>query len=244
MSYYYDIFADKKDFNINDFKKHMLTNDFMKTLTKQEETVNIEEKQQEVIEENVDHYFPKQKDPLFWCMYIAQHGIEEFNQITRGFANIIINEKQKIGNFYAENPKQMKAIYVKLTNKDVQEIMADFMTNKDVDIKMLYAYSIYYKKRILITKSDFYIDIKPHDCEGKPIVLIKDKKEYGIHENPNIDEILNEYFKLEGAEKPLKSISNYTITELKELANYFDIKLEKKTTKQEIYMKLNKICEW
>ena len=35
MSYYYDIFADKKDFNINDFKKHMLTNDFMKTLTKQ-----------------------------------------------------------------------------------------------------------------------------------------------------------------------------------------------------------------
>lgn len=243
MSYYYDIFADKKDFNINDFKKYMFTNDFMKTLNKNEEVIEVKEEQHEE-QEIPDCYYPERKDPLFWCIYIAIYGLAEYSLISRGFSNIIINEKQKVGNFYSENPKQMKALNVKLTNKDIQEIMADFMTNKDIDIKMLYAYSIYCKKRILITKNDFYIDIKPDICEGKPIVLVKNKKEYGINENPNVDEILNEYFKLEGPEKPLKSISNYTITELKELANYFDIKLEKKTTKQEIYMNLNKICEW
>ena len=33
---------------------------------------------------------------LFWAIYIAIHGYEEYAQIGRGYSNVEINEKQKI----------------------------------------------------------------------------------------------------------------------------------------------------
>jgi len=244
MAFYNDIFVSNYDFDIDCYKEYMF-NDFYKQKYMKIEHEPI--KQEEIIEETKieqDVYFPDKSDPLFWCIYIYIYGMKEYNEIQRCYSNASMDEKHKINKFYNENFKKMKAINVKLTNTLIKEIISEMLTNAETNIKILYAYAIYYKKQILITKDDFYLDICPNEHEGDPIVLVKNKKEYGIHLNPNIEKIKNEYFKLETFENPLKSISNYSITELRELAVYFDLKHDKKTNKQTLYRDLCKICEW
>jgi acetylornithine/succinyldiaminopimelate/putrescine aminotransferase len=41
-------------------------------------------------------YNPKQKDTLFWCLYIANNGLNAYNAITQGYSNIEMQEKKQI----------------------------------------------------------------------------------------------------------------------------------------------------
>ena len=46
--------------------------------------------------------------PLFWAIYIAIHGYEEYAQIGRGYSNFEINEKQKIVATIQKSPTILK----------------------------------------------------------------------------------------------------------------------------------------
>ena len=72
----------------------------------------------------------------------------------------------------------MKDLNIKLTHKEIQQIISDIMINNEVNIDMLYAFSIYFKLRIYILKPDkeLYVDIKP-DNEDNFVVLVKKGKE-------------------------------------------------------------------
>ena len=242
MAFYNDIFIGDRGFDINSFNKYMLTNDLLKTVDSNEQVkpTIIEEDNQE----NNDDFYPDNKDPLFWCIYISIYGMAEYKQIARGFANIVINEKQKIGNYFEKNYKLLQNIEgIKITQKEAKEMLADIMTNSIVNPKLLYAFGIYYKKRIIITRDEFYIDIKPFEYEGT-IVLIKNKQEYGINMSVELEKITDEFFKLQTYEKPLKALSSYTKTELQEWIEYFDLKIDKKADKRIMYNELNSFCKF
>lgn len=242
MAFYNDIFVGDQGFDINNFNKYMFNNDLLKTVHSNEQVkpTLIKEDNQE----NNDDFYPDNKDPLFWCMYISIYGMAEYKQITRGFANIVINEKQKIGNYFEKNYKLLQNIEgIKITQKEAKEMLADIMTNSIVNPKLLYAFAIYYQKRILITRDEFYIDIKPFEYEGT-IVLIKNKQEYGINMSIELEKIKNEFFKLQTYEKPLKALSSYTKTELLEWIEYYDLKIDKKADKRIMYNELNSFCKF
>tara|TARA_B100000123_G_scaffold271555_2_gene251734 strand:- start:1180 stop:1908 length:729 start_codon:yes stop_codon:yes gene_type:complete len=242
MAFYNDIFVGDQEFDIKKFNKYMFNNDLLKTVHSNEQVKPTLIEEQE--EKNSDDFYPDNRDSLFWCIYISIYGMEEYKQIVRGFDNIVINEKQKIGNYFEKNYRLLQNIEgIKITQKEAKEMLADIMTNSIVNPKLLYAFAIYYKKRILITRDEFYIDIKPFEYEGT-IVLIKNKQEYGINMSVELQKITDEFFKLQTYEKPLKALSSYTKTELQEWIEYFDLKIDKKADKRIMYNELNSFCKF
>lgn len=263
MSFYNNIFVGNNDFDIGSYKEFMYDN-ILKDKYKKIEREPVIEIEKEVIERKIENdvTFPEIQDQLFWCIYIALEKSSNCNKKftyndnyyflksdLRKATNVMMDIKKQIVNYFSENIKKMKEINVKITNATIQEINSDIATNSISTIKSLYAYAIYYKARIVIVKNDFYLDIYPNNCSKSDlfnIVIVKKNKEYGVHGSPElyIDEIQKEYFKLETFENPLKSISKYTVTELRDLAHYFDLKYEKKMDKQTLYRDLSRMCEW
>ena len=265
MSSYHDIFFSNDDFDIDCYKEHMFSN-FVKNKYKKLEIEPIVE-EKEVAEREIERYltFPEMQDQLFWCVYIALNNCASFKRHEKRFisnssysslmgnlsksTNIMMDIKADIVEYFSENFKRMKNINVKLTNAAIQEIMSDLATNRVSTIKSLYAYAVYFDVRIFVVKDEFYLDLNPtstnyeKDCA---VLIIKKNKEYGAHYVASlyVDEIEKEYFKLETYENPLKPISKYTISELRDLAHYFDLKYDKKPDKQTLYRDLCKVCEW
>jgi len=247
MTFYTKYFEDVPDMNVNDYMNFILDDkEYNKIKLKKMDKLNtsmIIEKREEFIG---DVTYPNRKDSLFWCIFIYINGTLEYENIQRSYYNIIISEKQKIGNYYSKNFRIMKYLNIKLTHKEIQQIISDIMINNDVNIDMLYAFSIYYKLRIYILKpeKEIYIDIKP-DEEENFVVLVKKDKEYGIDLDKLLYQKLYRYFKLEKYNKPLKGISYYNMGDLRELGDKLEIpNIEKITNKQDLYREINIYCEW
>ena len=247
MSHFYNIFTCNN--NRNDYfdlyyaKEFMLDINFVNSIQPDAKGGEFTEENNDVHEPiNMDVFYPDMKDHLFWCIYVSIYGITAFKQIHRGYTNVMINEKQKIHDFFAENFRKMNAFNVRLTHKTIHEIMSDLMTNATVNEKLLYAFAIYYKKRIILTKGEMYIDIEPDDHDNKAIVIKKDEK-YGLDTQPNVEDILKTGFKIEQYDKPLKSASHYKISELRELADFFGANITD-MNKQMMYNELSQVLTW
>jgi glucose/arabinose dehydrogenase len=103
---------------------------------------------------------PKDNDTLFWCLYIAKNGIHEYEMINQGYSNIEIAEKDKVMAFIKTQPSKLKNTNVKVTNIAIQEIMSDIITNTKLNVSTLIAMSLFYKRRIILTKDNkLYINI-------------------------------------------------------------------------------------
>jgi len=245
MTFYTKYFEDVSDVNINDYNNFML-NDIeynkikLKKMDKLDTSIIIEKKEEFI----GDVTYPNREDSLFWCIFIYTQGTLEYNKIQRSYHNIIISEKQKIVNYYSKNIKLMKELNVKLTNAEIQEIISNIMINNDVNIDMLYAFSIYYKLRIYILKpeKEIYVDIKPNEEENF-IILVKKDKEYGIDLEKLLLKKLDRYYKLEKYNKPLKGISTYNISELREISDKLELQnVNNKTSKQDLYKEIYIYC--
>ena len=245
MTFYTKYFEDVSNLNINDYNDFMLNDiEYNKIKLKKMDKLNtsiIIEKREEFIG---DVTYPNREDSLFWCIFIYINGTLEYEKIQRSYHNIIISEKQKIGNYFSKNFRIMKDLNIKLTHKEIQQIISDIMINNEVNIDMLYAFSIYFKLRIYILKPDkeLYIDIKP-DNEDNFVVLVKKGKEYGIDLDKLLYQKLYRYFKLEKYNKPLKGISYYNMGDLRELGDKLEIpNIENIKNKQDLYREIYIYC--
>ena len=241
MSFYHEVFMDNRNFNIEDMKKFIFNNDFYKSI--KPEIKNIEgNKEEEEEEDNIECniFIPDRQDNLFWCIYISIYGMKEYKLIERGFTNIIMDEKLKIGNYFYENLKRMKTLNnLKITYGKIKEITSDYMTNKTTDIEMLYGMSIYYKKRIILLNKCSHVNLEPEEFDNT-LILIKKESMYGIHMNISINEIEENYLQLVCYDKPIKSISSFTVNELKTLAKRFDLDTTD-SDKKTIYYNLSEL---
>jgi len=137
--------------------------------------------------------------------------------------------------FIKERPNRLKTTNIKLTNVGIQEIMSDIVTNATISVSNLPALAVFYNARIILTKDNaFYIDICPEEPETT-LVLIKGRKGYGIHLEPDVAAIETTQFLLHRYDKPLQAISNYTTDELKEVAKRLGVDTTKKQKKAELY---------
>lgn len=239
MSFYHEVFMDYKNFKIDEMKKFIFDNNFYKSIKPEIENVETKEEEEE---NNIDCniFIPDRQDNLFWCIYICIYGMKEYKLIERGFTNIIMEEKLKIGNYFYENLKRMKNLNnLKITYGKIKEITSDYMTNKTTDIEMLYGISIYYKKRIILLNKNSYVNLEPEEYDSI-IILIKKESMYGIHMNISINEVEENYLQLVSYDKPIKSISSFTVNELKILAKRFDLDINN-SDKKTIYYNLSEL---
>ena len=222
-----------------------------------EQVGNIDEKNEVLVEKQKDEYIePRQQDTLFWCLYIIHHGYNDYMQIDRNYGVKELEEKQKIFNFIKANPSKMKNTNYKMTNVALQEIQSEMMTvQKQTSMTSMIAMLVYYNINLLIvdasekTMLEFWVNkedipsmnTKTTSDSAPTYILYKSKMgKYKLQmENIatyKIYEMKEKYVILDSYLKPLKSITNYKVEELEEIAKKLAIYNEnKKYKKAELY---------
>jgi hypothetical protein len=200
--------------------------------------------------------YPKHKNSLFWSIYISIYGYNDYLMIGNKFTNKELEEQQKIMQYIKENNHEMKCLKMKITNSLLQQIMSDLMINNiTTNHSLLNAFSVYYKSNIYILNQTNYTYLvfgnKNNDYNSNSIIIQYNENKYGLNTNIEINDIDNSYLFLENIEKPLKSVSNYKLSELKTLyikfnnfnKNKYEFEINKQK-KQELYDLLSQLCTW
>jgi len=274
MTYYHQIFENNNSFNteeqINLFHKYFpislkeFENSVIKVPDILEDSVpilinipvenitvcsppiqNVEKPKSKVNRSILTNMTTAPKD-LFWQIYIGVYGLSRYIQIKRGYANEEINEKQKIIEYMKNNGNTIKGAFTKkITKVQIQEMMSSIITSKSFQITDLFALSVYYNHRIIITKKidngmGVYLDFCPNieNLNDNVLVIYKNKGEFILEEKNEYETIISNSILLESYEKSLKAISNYKVSELNELANKVGVVMSVKYTKQELYMEI------
>jgi hypothetical protein len=190
-------------------------------------------------------YFPRKPDTLFWSVYIALHGMKEYDQIGLHYGNVEIEEKQKMMELMRKTPNIIKNANKKITKVSSQEIMSDFMTNKRTTVDMLMIFAVYNNMRIILVnvdnknQPDKSYTILGSQIYTQTIVIYKKNNYYGLemeYQEQKMEEVLNNLFCMEQIDRPLKAITNYKIDELEAIAYKLNVDYTtSKLKKQELY---------
>jgi hypothetical protein len=190
---------------------------------------------------------PKQTDTLFWCLYIAKYGYAEYMMIHNNYGSKELEIKSQAADFIKKNASKLKETNYKLTKVTIQEILSDLLTSqKDTTMYCLLAIICYFEIHVCITDAanDFLIEFRSH-IEDAPVYLIQ-KMESGrfhIHVNPLSQAEQTEWktnvYVFESFYKALKSMGDYKIEDLYEIAKKLNINYMeengKKCKKKDLY---------
>lgn len=207
------------------------------------------------IEQTEEYSFPKQKDTLFWCCYIAKHGFDEYIQIRNNYGTKQIEIQEQISKYVKDNTFLLKNVNMRITKVMIQEILSELLTNtKETEYPVLYAYAVYYQINILLLHESekSYIKILCQEDINEDIPMFVFKRENGkfsVNEKPldekSYKELIEDKHCIYNINRPLKPISGYKVQELYDLA--FKIKLEfteVKLSKTQLYDNLTKELSW
>uniref|UniRef100_A0A6C0DC65 Uncharacterized protein n=1 Tax=viral metagenome TaxID=1070528 RepID=A0A6C0DC65_9ZZZZ len=201
----------------------------------------------------VEFISPTHQDSLFWCIYIAIHGYNDYQQVSRNYGVKELEIKQKIGNFIQSNPSKMKKTNMKITKVAVQEILSELLTSvRETSFFSMIGMLVFYNINILIVDAtgkkmlEFISDI---DNELPTHVLHKDKfGKYKLQSESvsktQINEMKTTIFCLESYLKPLKPISSYHVEDLYKIAMQIGTNNNKKYKKPDLYQELIEALVW
>jgi hypothetical protein len=210
---------------------------------------------------NHDKYInPKQKDTLFWSIYIHKYGYDTYMNIHSKYDNELVNEKTKIMNFIKANPGIMKRSNYKITNILIQQVISEMMIyQSSTSLLAVIAMSIFYGVNIVIFDEDRNIYLQfisdttlMKDDETETVIIRrKGRYNYSLYDDTNKSEkiahIMNTMICVEIYHKPLKPISHYKTAELQsifEKMKNVEMSNEKKWKKNEIYEYISEKCVW
>jgi len=201
-------------------------------------------------------FAPRKPDSLFWSLYIAHYGVADFRQIGNKYMNREIEEKFRIVTFMNENRPLMKSM--KLTQDQVQEIMGDITTNRETQLTMVRVFAMFYKVHIWVideaTKTYFEFRPSPEPDHDTPVYLLyrvpgrPGRFDYVVDTHVRADtlaQIHDTMVRLESPHHPLRSVSNYKVTDLEKIATDLGIpppEGTKKWKKGEIYQAILTHC--
>ena len=169
------------------------------------------------------HFYPKSKDCIFMCVYVAVYGEQALHQKGVNITNMIMNEKKLISDHCNSSPGVLKMSNYKLTIAKMNEIRCELMTQPFMN-KIgggLVACSIYYKRPIYVVCEDIgaylrFVSKEYVDDEGETdaiILRIEGTRIYLDQSGKSVD-VRSKYMALPHFEKPMLGASNYKLDEL------------------------------
>lgn len=231
----------------NELQDYMFTNEFIYKFSnckkdyKQKNILTSRIKQttdtvvKSIQKKEYDFFSPYEKDKLFWCFYVLQNGIDNYE-----FIKTITFKTEKDYKFKtAEKIKEYKDIFKSLKLK-LNELQDEFINQSCISVKGLIALCYIYKINIIYVKNRTYYEIITNDT-NKINVIINNNDTIQIPFNITDDMIhsyRNNNWKIDNLKNPLKSISGYTLLELQNICNKLSIPIKKdnkKMTKQDLY---------
>jgi DNA-binding Xre family transcriptional regulator len=180
-----------------------------------------------------DIFFPKQRDQLFWCFYVILQGQIEYDILT-SFFTLEKETKYKWIEVFRGRKELFKPI--KVSRNVVEDELANAKAITMATVKALCH---------LNDVNVFYVDDKKYyeitTNSEKPFYLIeKVDGRYGLKEKIPIEKVeyyREHYWKLENLDKPLKAVSSYKASELKDICKRLHIE-SSDMTKPKMYEKI------
>jgi hypothetical protein len=196
---------------------------------------------------------PNLMDSLFWCLYIINYGFNDFQQITRNYRVKQLEIQSHIFEKINKDKNCMKNTNYKFTNIAIQELTSDLMSiTKSINYNMAISLCVLYNINVYIIDINKGVYIKLISTTGVELptyAIYREKlNTYSVDiEALTIDKIseMEKLICLESYLRPLKTISNYKIDELMELAQKFNLlENDKKYKKNEIYELVYNKIRW
>jgi len=217
--------------------------------------VQVKSDDKKIESKSKNMFEPKQKDSIFWCVFMYIYGYSEYIMVGSRYGNRELEEKQKMISHFKENPKALKTTNHKITNGNIQEIHSEYLSvQNETTLLGVIGLAVFYNVRILLvdTLKKTYFDYHTIDTT-KICVLFKNTGIRGQVKytfdmsmtDEKIQTIQETMLCLEHYTKPLRAISTYSVSELEEISKklgLYDEILNKKIKKQELYNKISEYC--
>jgi hypothetical protein len=214
---------------------------------------------------------PRVADSLFWSIYVAVYGKDEFERIRSNYALAEMKEKSKIAAFFSttENRQKLKETKYKVSKGGVQEIQSDCHTQSSTTgFLVVCAMSVFYNKNIWIVDRKHRVflrfDGNPKGGGGDSGSPVANKIPcmilYKTHDSRNrivytvetcptgniADAIQTEYICLDHYDTPIKAPSNYKMEDLEDMAVRLgiDLSTKNKWKKSDLYEAVKQTCIW
>jgi hypothetical protein len=198
---------------------------------------------------------PKQSDTLFWCVYIAIFGYNDYLKVTRNYGMKELEIKKQIADFLQKTPSAFKNTNIKVTKVAIQEILSELLTSqKETSIMCLLAILVKYHINIILLDPtdrfylEYYCDIS---MKENPTFLIQKDTfgKYKLYSESFTVESLEQWkksrFMLTSYLKPLHSLTTYKVSELEEIAKKYNVHNEpKKSKKGDLYNDICDVLRW
>ena len=202
----------------------------------------------------------KTQDPLFWTLFLAKYGETEYRRASKN-VNTEMKEKKKVADhFYTlGSVKASSDLSMKVSKKGCNKIVEDILTQPKLLLSSVYAFCHYYSFNIYIvdmnkkTFLQFLMD-KPEEFEN--VILYRKKQDKKVPEyfldipNPSAECQLKSLTNLKESliglisfEKSLKGISNYKLSELREIYTKLGM-TDAPNKKDALYEKIVLHCVW
>lgn len=166
----------------------------------------------------------KESYSLFWMIFIAIYGKEEYIQINSRYDNREIDERQKISEYIKSSLGSaiFKQTNYKVSKIKIQEILSEMIVNyttKENSFLLCLAFCVFYKKNIYILnqRNHTYISYIIGLYEENIYLDFSGKNKYEILEKTKATQLMSEYFLIENPDKLLKGISTYKLDELRKI---------------------------
>lgn len=239
--------SQSKSYNhvFNQLQDYMFTNEFIyKFSNKCEDDIKNKIKKiakpQQVIKPIIDDFFsPIEKDKLFWCFYVLQSGMDNY-ELNKS-ASFKTEKEFKFKT--AEKLKDFKDQFKHLKLR-VNELQDEFINQPCITLKGLVSLCYIYNINILYVKNKTYYEILTNSQEKINVIVenkVNNMNNIFIPLNINdetIQSYKNDYWKIDNMNSPIKAISAYTLSDLQDICKRLSIEIEnnkKKLTKKELY---------
>lgn len=182
---------------------------------------------------------PRQRDSLFWSLYIGEYGYVDYDRITFNEGVQKLEIHQKIVDTLKQNPSRWKQVNQKITKVAIEEVYSDLLTNiKKSSLDNIVAYACYFQKNIFIVhiQQKSYWDIQYEGADETIVLHLDNDNCFHIQPDCSIEEIQqlkNNRISLESYSKPLRPLSFYKVNHLQEMASNLQIDYAMK--KQDLY---------
>jgi len=225
----------KKFDDLDCIKRFMLSHETFNNYQSKSASIQVAEK------ETSDLYRPKQRDTLFWGLFVAHHGINEYNMIQNKHKNREMEEKHTILSFIQKNNNMIKETAKqsahKLSQVRLKEIQSELLLDKNTSNYVFFVMCVYYKVNAIIQIDNMYMHFQTGSTETLLFTKINNTYEVDLIaiSQDKLDHIVTTCLLVPfGQEKPLKGMTGYKVNELEKMADKLQISYEN-TKKQELY---------
>lgn len=189
-------------------------------------------------------FSPDEKDKLFWCFYIFINGYEKYELERVSYFKIEKEFKFMIAEKLNSLKKELKEMGLK--KNDIHD---ELTNSKCISVKSLLVLCHIYKINLLYVKNNYYYLIE-HDTNetsnSQLKCIVEENNKTYIKDIDNKDEqyYKENYWKIENMNKPIKSFSSYSLSELQDICKKLKLPIEinnKKMLKKDLYESIIKV---